>query len=199
MVKESLLKFDGRPPFPERIAYTVPCKLSDAEAHRRPRPRPRGAGLGPRRPRPRGYGTCRGTAPPAALHRVARRQIDEETRSAAAEPPTAGAIPGALPVVALAEPHPPQPVLAVCHQRNPWGRAPTPLPWSGDAGPGSRRKGRETDRRRGHFTLRRARWSERDGDAGDRGDDSRRRFRVARQDGYGEQPTAETRELWSRG
>lgn len=33
MVKESLLKFDGRPLFPERIAYTVPYKLSDAEAH----------------------------------------------------------------------------------------------------------------------------------------------------------------------
>jgi hypothetical protein len=33
MVKESLLKFDGTPLFPERIAYTVPYKLSDAEAH----------------------------------------------------------------------------------------------------------------------------------------------------------------------
>ena len=32
MVKESLLKFDGRPLFPERIAYTVPYKLSEAEA-----------------------------------------------------------------------------------------------------------------------------------------------------------------------
>jgi hypothetical protein len=32
MVKESLLRFDGRPLFPERIAYTVPYKLSDAEA-----------------------------------------------------------------------------------------------------------------------------------------------------------------------
>jgi SNF2 family DNA or RNA helicase len=32
MVKESLLKSDGRPLFPERIAYTVPYKLSDAEA-----------------------------------------------------------------------------------------------------------------------------------------------------------------------
>ncbi|MFH1833790.1 MAG: helicase-related protein, partial [bacterium] len=32
MVKESLLKFDGRPLFPERIAYTVPYKLSDNEA-----------------------------------------------------------------------------------------------------------------------------------------------------------------------
>ncbi|HEX9594469.1 MAG TPA: helicase-related protein, partial [bacterium] len=31
MVKESLLKFDGRPLFPERIAYTVPYRLSDAE------------------------------------------------------------------------------------------------------------------------------------------------------------------------
>ncbi|MCL4799149.1 MAG: DUF3883 domain-containing protein [Burkholderiales bacterium] len=32
MVKESLLKFDGRPLFPERIAYTVPYKLSEQEA-----------------------------------------------------------------------------------------------------------------------------------------------------------------------
>jgi SNF2 family DNA or RNA helicase len=32
MVKESLLKFDGTPLFPERIAYTVPYKLSDSEA-----------------------------------------------------------------------------------------------------------------------------------------------------------------------
>src|SRR5688572_1131555 len=33
MVKENLLKFDGTPLFPERIAYTVPYKLSQAEAH----------------------------------------------------------------------------------------------------------------------------------------------------------------------
>ncbi len=33
MVKENLLKFDGTPLFPERIANTVPYKLSDAEAH----------------------------------------------------------------------------------------------------------------------------------------------------------------------
>ena len=32
MVKEKLLRFDGRPLFPERIAYTVPYKLSEAEA-----------------------------------------------------------------------------------------------------------------------------------------------------------------------
>jgi len=32
MVKEHLLRFDGRPLFPERIAYTVPYQLSDAEA-----------------------------------------------------------------------------------------------------------------------------------------------------------------------
>ena len=31
MVKESLLKFNGTPLFPERIAHTVPYKLSDAE------------------------------------------------------------------------------------------------------------------------------------------------------------------------
>src|SRR3989449_9922734 len=34
MVKESLLKFDGTPLFPERIAYTVPYKLSDPEAQK---------------------------------------------------------------------------------------------------------------------------------------------------------------------
>jgi len=32
MLKEDLLKFDGTPLFPERIAHTVPYKLSDAEA-----------------------------------------------------------------------------------------------------------------------------------------------------------------------
>ena len=32
MVKEKLLKFDGTPLFPERIAYTVPYRLSPAEA-----------------------------------------------------------------------------------------------------------------------------------------------------------------------
>ena len=33
MVKENLLTFDGTPLFPERIAHTVPYKLSEAEAH----------------------------------------------------------------------------------------------------------------------------------------------------------------------
>jgi hypothetical protein len=32
MVKENLLKFDATPLFPERIAYTTPYKLSDAES-----------------------------------------------------------------------------------------------------------------------------------------------------------------------
>ncbi len=32
MVKENLLKFDGRPLFPERIAYSVPYKLTDDES-----------------------------------------------------------------------------------------------------------------------------------------------------------------------
>lgn len=32
MVKETLVKFDGTPLFPERMAYAVPYKLSDAEA-----------------------------------------------------------------------------------------------------------------------------------------------------------------------
>jgi SNF2 family DNA or RNA helicase len=33
LVKERLFKFDGTPLFPERIAYTIPYKLSEAEAH----------------------------------------------------------------------------------------------------------------------------------------------------------------------
>src|SRR6202051_2045237 len=33
MVKENLLKFDATPLFPERIAYTAPFKLSEAESH----------------------------------------------------------------------------------------------------------------------------------------------------------------------
>ncbi len=32
MVKEELLKFDGKPLFPERVAYTVPYRLSEGEA-----------------------------------------------------------------------------------------------------------------------------------------------------------------------
>ncbi|MCL5067905.1 MAG: RNA helicase, partial [Thaumarchaeota archaeon] len=32
-VKEQLLTFEGKPLFPERIAHTVPYRLSDAEAH----------------------------------------------------------------------------------------------------------------------------------------------------------------------
>jgi len=32
MVKENLLKFDGKPLFPERVAYTVPYRLSEDEA-----------------------------------------------------------------------------------------------------------------------------------------------------------------------
>src|SRR5579884_2522012 len=64
MLKERLVKFDGTPLFPERVAYTVPYRLSDAEArlykdvteyvreefnradaprHRRPSPSPSGA------------------------------------------------------------------------------------------------------------------------------------------------------------
>ena len=33
LVKERLLKFDGTPLFPERIAYTVNYKLSDADTN----------------------------------------------------------------------------------------------------------------------------------------------------------------------
>jgi ATP-dependent helicase YprA (DUF1998 family) len=33
MVKENLLKFDGTPLFPQRIAHTIPYKLSPAEEH----------------------------------------------------------------------------------------------------------------------------------------------------------------------
>ncbi len=32
MLKEQLVRFDGRPLFPERRTYTVGCTLSDAEA-----------------------------------------------------------------------------------------------------------------------------------------------------------------------
>ena len=32
IVKEKLLKFDGRPLFPERVAYTVPYRFTDGEA-----------------------------------------------------------------------------------------------------------------------------------------------------------------------
>ena len=54
MVKECLLKFDGTPLFPERIAYTVPYKLSDAEAslYREPSPNTCAkSSTGPRRSR----------------------------------------------------------------------------------------------------------------------------------------------------
>jgi hypothetical protein len=44
MVKEDLLKFDGTPLFPERIAYTVPYRLSSGEAHRRADKRAGGIG-----------------------------------------------------------------------------------------------------------------------------------------------------------
>ena len=53
-VEESLLKFDGTPLFPERIAYTVPYKLSRAKArlrHRKPHSRYRQVAL-PRGERP---------------------------------------------------------------------------------------------------------------------------------------------------
>src|SRR4051794_8541512 len=33
MVKEQIVKFDGRPLFPERLAYTINYRLTDAEAH----------------------------------------------------------------------------------------------------------------------------------------------------------------------
>src|SRR6185437_10451006 len=33
MMKENLLTFDSKPLFPERLAYTAPYKLSEAEAH----------------------------------------------------------------------------------------------------------------------------------------------------------------------
>ena len=63
MVKENLLKFDGTPLFPERIAHTVPYKLSDAEAR---------ALQGSHGLRARGVQSCRG----------ARRTISEQVRLA---------------------------------------------------------------------------------------------------------------------
>ena len=80
MVKENLLKFDGTPLFPERIAYTVPYKLSDAEA----RPlqgghRLRARGVQPRRGAPerqaRRHGRLRADDPAAPARVVARGDL----------------------------------------------------------------------------------------------------------------------------
>ncbi len=72
MVKENLLKFDGTPLFPERIAYTVPYKLSDAEA---------AALQGRHRLRPRGVQPRRGAA-----ERQARRHRRLRAHDPAAPP-----------------------------------------------------------------------------------------------------------------
>ena len=89
MVKENLLKFDGTPLFPERIAYTVPYKLSDAEAaalqgsHRL-----RARGVQPRRGagerQARRHGRLRAHHPAAAARVVARGDLP-----VAAPPPRA--------------------------------------------------------------------------------------------------------------
>ena len=80
MVKENLLKFDGRPLFPERIAYTVPYKLFDAEARlytRGHRIRPRG--VQPRRGAPERqagrYRRLRAHDPPAPPRLLARGDL----------------------------------------------------------------------------------------------------------------------------
>ena len=59
MVKENLLKFDATPLFPERIAHTVPYKLSDPEAaFTRPSPTTSAtSSTGPRRWRTKAAGT----------------------------------------------------------------------------------------------------------------------------------------------
>ena len=95
MVKENLLKFDGTPLFPERIAYTVPYKLSDAEAaalqggHRL-----RARGVQPRRGagerQARRHGRLRAHHPAAAARLVARGDLP-----VAAPPPRAAGEPAA--------------------------------------------------------------------------------------------------------
>ena len=95
MVKENLLKFDGTPLFPERIAYTVPYKLSDAEAaalqggHRL-----RARGVQPRRgagERQAGrHGRLRADHPAAPARLVARGDLP-----VAAPPPRAAGKPAA--------------------------------------------------------------------------------------------------------
>ena len=95
MVKENLLKFDGTPLFPERIAYTVPYKLSDAEAaalQGSDRLRARGVqsrrGAGERQARR--HGRLRADHPPAPARLVARGDLP-----VAAPPPRAAGKPAA--------------------------------------------------------------------------------------------------------
>ena len=105
MVKENLLKFDGTPLFPERIAYTVPYKLSDAEAaplqggHRL-----RARGVQPRRGarerQARGHRRLRADHPAAPPRLVARGDLPVAAPSpgAAREPAArAGAPPARRP------------------------------------------------------------------------------------------------------
>ena len=85
LVKEELLKFDGTPLFPERIAYTVPYKLSDAEAaalqggHRL-----RARGVQPRRGaaerQARGHGRLRADHPAAPAGLLARGDLPVAAR-----------------------------------------------------------------------------------------------------------------------
>ena len=92
LVKEQLLKFDGKPLFPERRAYTVSYKFSDRGSRplqERHRLRPRG--IQPRRlagkRRPQGNGRIRSDHPAAAAGILARG----DPTIAAAPPRTARA------------------------------------------------------------------------------------------------------------
>ena len=89
MVKEQLLKFDGTPLFPERLAYTVPYKLSDAEARLyKAGHRLRARGVQPRRGarerQARRHRRLRADHPPAPARLVARGDLP-----VAAPPPRA--------------------------------------------------------------------------------------------------------------
>ncbi len=152
MVKENLLKFDGTPLFPERIAYTVPYKLSDG----------RGAALqGGHRLRARGVQPRRGAA-----ERQARRHGRLRADHPAAPPRLLAR--GDLPVAA------PPPRAA----RKPAARAgAAPARRPGRAGPGVHGSGARRRGRRGSGGRARQRGrGGRGGDprSGDRGAHDRR-------------------------
>jgi hypothetical protein len=109
MVKESLVKFDGRPLFPERIAYSVPYALSDAEAQlytagHRVRPRAVGPRQGARERPPRRHRRLRAHHPPATPRVITRGDLPVAT-----PPPRAPREPAARARAPQARHHPRQP------------------------------------------------------------------------------------------
>ena len=114
MVKERLLKFEGTPLFPERVAHTIPYRLSALEAHLyqavtsyvRERIQPRG-GAGEQRPR-----RCRGVrldavAAPSCLVTGGDLPVPAPAPGAFAEPPARAGAAAArrhrrLPAISLA-------------------------------------------------------------------------------------------------